>query len=268
MSQEVCPRLLANDGLYSFDICLELKFYFPEQSMSQIPDWKNLTSDQQQALMDHLAGYLNPDRLVRYDEVLALRTRYITIALEDIYQPHNASATVRSCDLFGLQEMHVIENYNPFTISKGVSRGAYKWVDIHRWNRIDHPNTPDCLEHLKQRGYKVVATTPHQDDFAPDTLPLDQPVVILFGTEHDGVSGVGNEMADAFLRIPMVGFTESFNLSVSVALILYELTTRLRKSNIEWKLDDADRLQLRYQWIRKQIRRVDLIEEKFWENPS
>lgn len=217
------------------------------------------------ALIDYLREFVTENKMEIFSAVLPTRTRHITIALEDIHQPHNASATVRSCDLFGIQDLHVIENRNRYTLSPGVSVGASKWVTMRRYSERGADNTAACIDSLRASGYRIVATTPHKNDVLLPDLPIDQPLALLFGTEETGLSERALEMADEFVKIPQVGFTESFNISVSVALVLYELTQRLWKSEIKWHLGDEEQKILLLTWMQKTLARFPQLVKAFFE---
>ncbi len=225
---------------------------------------ENPLADFDAGLLKYLSQFVTENKLRRFEEVLCERTRHITIVLEDIYQPHNASATIRSCDLFGIQDLHVIENRNRYTINPDVTLGSSKWVNLHRYNRPDENNSPGCLKDLKDRGYLLVATTPYTDKLLPD-FPVDQPMALLFGTEETGLTDEAMEMSDDRVRIPMYGFTESFNISVSVALSLYDMVTRLKRSDVEWALPESEKQELRLQWMRKVIRKHAMLEAQYYK---
>ena len=182
--------------------------------------------------------------------------------LENIYQPHNASAVLRSCDLTGVQDIHIIEVINKYTVSPHVAMGSAKWLNIFKYDE-ERDNTLKTIQHLKKQGYKIVATTPHKESFSPEDLPLNNKVALLFGTELTGLSDIAIENADEFLKIPQYGFTESYNISVSVALILFNLKNRLLNSNLNWQLNDDEKMIIKLAWARQSIRRSKLIEEEF-----
>ena len=224
-----------------------------------------ITADihQKQALYDFLAQFATEHKRQKIEEVVRLRTRYITVVLEDIYQPQNASAVVRSCDCFGIQDLYVIENRNVFEIKSGVTLGASKWVDIYRYNHPGRNNTVDCLKALKEKGYRLVATTPHRQDCLLEDLSIEGKMALLFGTEELGLSDTALSMADESVRIPMYGFTESFNISVSVALCLFHLVRTLHHSRLDWQLSREEQLDIKLNWIKKIVNRADLLEKKF-----
>ncbi|GAB7087748.1 RNA methyltransferase [Marinifilum fragile] len=192
------------------------------------------------------------------------RTRYITVALENIFQPQNASAVIRSCDCFGIQDLHVIENSNEYNINPDVVMGASKWVDLYRYNK-NKDNTLDTIKSLKEKGYRIVATTPHTKDvLLPDFDLSKGKSVFFFGTELTGLSDVVMDHADEFVKIPMYGFTESFNISVSAALVLNHLATEVRRTKVNWQLSEQEKLELKLDWLKKSVRRGDkLLEEQF-----
>ncbi|MCB2199256.1 RNA methyltransferase [bacterium] len=217
-----------------------------------------------QELIDFLSGFVTDNKLAKFDEVLAYRTRYVTVALENIYQPHNASAVMRSCDLFGVQDVHIIENTNRFTVNPGVTVGSSKWLNLHRYNTRERDNTAPCLVGLKQQGYTIVATTPHQDDVLLPDLPIVKPIALVYGTEDTGLSDTALELADVYMKIPQVGFTESFNISVSVALSLYDIVQRVRDSDVEWQLSEEEKTELRLAWLKKVLKRFQNLEGQFF----
>ncbi len=184
------------------------------------------------------------------EEVLAQRTRHITVALEDIYQSQNASAVLRSCDCFGVQDVHVIEERNDYTLNPDVALGSQKWTDLHRYKRYE-ANSLACVQKLREKGYRIVATSVEEPDHDPESLPIDQPFALFFGTELEGLSETVLSEADERVMIPMHGFTQSFNISASAAILLYRLTRRMRESDIPWGLSDPEKNELRLKWYRK-----------------
>lgn len=217
------------------------------------------------AYLDFLYQFITDERKERFEEVLAYRTRHITVVLEDIFQPHNASAVLRSCDLTGIQDVHIIENNYTFDINPDVVMGSTKWLDIHRYNEQEF-NTPTAINRLKEQGYQIVATCPHRDVFTPEALPLDKPIALVFGTEKTGITDYVMDHADRFVRIPMFGFTESYNISVSAALMVYTLTHRLHViQDVDWHLSEDEKQMVRLEWSRRTLNRIRQYERKFAE---
>lgn len=195
-----------------------------------------------------------------FDRIAADRTRHITVVMENIHQEHNASAVLRTCDCFGIQELHAIEKNNTYEIQRDIALGAGNWVDLYKHSDGENP-TYTCLEELKAKGFKIVATSPHTDNDIND-LDLSQPIALVFGTEKKGVSDKVEEMAHQLVRIPMYGFTESFNISVSAAIALNILRRKLSLSNIDWKLSYEEQVKLKIQWCTKIIREGELVENE------
>ncbi len=213
-------------------------------------------------LLEFLSAFISENKKNKFAEYIRHRTRHITIVLENIYQPHNASAVLRSCDCFGIQDVHIIENNNKYEVNPDVELGSSKWLTLKKYS-IANNNTVPCLTHLKEQGYRIIATTPHLDDATPETLPLDDKIALVFGTELEGLSESALKMADGYVKIPMFGFTESLNISVSAALLLYSLSGRLRASSISWQLTEEEKLDLLITWTKNVLKKADLVEKQF-----
>lgn len=221
-----------------------------------------LTADER-ALKEYLTQFVSEERNALFHRILEHRTRHITVVLENIYQPHNASAVLRSCDCFGVQDIHAIENDNHLDVSKGVTIGVDKWLTVEKY-RSEQENTIPCLTKLKKQGYQLVATSPHADGYELSELPVDKPIAVMLGQEKPGLTDEALDMADMHLRIPMYGFSESYNISVSAALCLYDLTERMRAANgLNWQLLEEEKEVLELNWIRKSVQRVSVIEREF-----
>lgn len=222
-----------------------------------------MTSDTRQRETAFLSSYITEHKTGLIEKVLAQRTQFITIALEDIYQPQNASAVVRSADCFGIQNVHVIEGRNVYDPNPQVLQGSAKWVDIIKYSGAGN-NTATCFKTLKDQGYHLVGTTPHRDGISLPDFVIDRPIALVFGTENTGLSDYAMEHVDEYMRIPMYGFTESYNLSVSAAICLYQLTLSLYNSDLDWQLPVETKTDLRLAWYKKVVRRADdLIKEHF-----
>jgi tRNA (guanosine-2'-O-)-methyltransferase len=216
-------------------------------------------------LLLYLEDFLTAKRKATFRSVLDERTRHFSVVLEDIYQPHNASAVFRTCDIFGIQDLHVIENRYINRVSKYVTKGAQKWITCKRY-KTDGDNTLACLNHLKENGYQVIATSPHAEASDLHDFNIDKKTAFVFGAEASGISETVKNNADGFLKIPMVGFTESLNISVAAAIILQEVTSKLKKSKIDWQLTSSEKEEIYLNWIRKTIKNVDQIEDRFFKN--
>lgn len=210
-----------------------------------------------------LEGFVSDKRKTTFQRILENRTRHFTVVLEDIYQPHNSSAVIRSCDIFGVQDVHIIQNKYSSRVSRHVAKGSQKWLNINKYNTSAN-NTQDCLTALKNDGYQIIATTPHNDSCYLHDFDISKKSAFVFGVERDGVSEYTMNRADGFLKIPMVGFTESLNISVAAAIILQDITTKVRASNIPWQLSDVDKQLLYADWIQKSIKSIKKISEHYY----
>jgi tRNA (guanosine-2'-O-)-methyltransferase len=223
---------------------------------------KPLNSRLVQELVTYLEQFILPRRQERFRQVLSYRTAHIRIVLEDIYQEHNASAVLRSCDCFGVQHVHFIENRNRMRVNDEVAMGSSAWLDIHRHREAEN-NTTLALRQLKQQGYRIVCTSPHQGGFTAETLPVDKKFALVFGTELEGVSQEAQAMADDFVAIPMFGFTESFNISVCAALCMYDLVRRIHLTVQGWQLSETERAATYLSWLKASIDQGDKIAGDF-----
>ena len=219
-----------------------------------------------EALIDHFLKCITDERKALFEELIQKRTTYLTVVLENIYQPLNASAVLRSCDCFGIQDVHVIENYNEFKPDREVAMGASNWLTVNRYD-VNENNTLDCIQSLKNKGYRIVATSPHNSQTDLINFDLSKgKTALFFGTELEGLSDVVLENADEHLHIPMYGFTESFNLSVSTAICLYEMRMKMEKENIKWHMTEDEKNQVLLNWLRYSIDRSEIVEEDFLKN--
>jgi len=218
---------------------------------------------QSTAYLHYLEGFLTENRIKRIDEVLCQRTKHFTVVVEDVYQLHNTSAVMRSCEVFGIQEIQVIEQKFGKQIDSEIALGAQKWVDIYRFE-----NSISCIRAMRKKGYQIIATTPHDQSTDLTSFDITKPAALFFGTEKDGLSEAVLQEADGMIHIPMVGFTESLNISVSAAILLQQLSDRLRKSNIEWRLTPQEILLKKIDWAQKSIKDYVKITERFIEENS
>ncbi|MEC3908396.1 RNA methyltransferase [Tamlana sp. 2201CG12-4] len=211
-------------------------------------------------LLEHLETYLTEQRKNKFAKVLSQRTKHFTVATEDVYQLHNTSAVIRSCDVFGIQEINIVEEQNTKRIDREIAMGAQKWVDLNRYHTVK-----GCITDLKQKGYQIVATTPHTNDCELHDFDVTKKSCFFFGRETEGLSEEVLNSADSFLKIPMCGFTESLNISVSAAIILQHVTTKLKQTNVLWQLSEKEVNAKRLDWCKKTIKSYDEIVERFYE---
>ena len=209
-------------------------------------------------LLEHLLSFLTERRKNLFEEVISKRTRHFTIATEDVYQLHNTSAVMRSCDVFGIQDLHVIEEKVSKKIDREIAMGAQKWVNIDR-----HNSTKECINNLKENGYQIIATTPHNNSAELKDFDISKKSAFFFGKEKEGLSDIVLDAADGYLKIPMYGFTESLNISVAAAIILHTLVSKLKDSDIDWELSEQEKNQIRLHWAKMSIKSSTKIIERF-----
>ena len=208
---------------------------------------------------EYMKGFLTEERIEVLRRTLNERTRYMTILTENTFHPQNASALVRHCEAFGLQDLHTVETRCKFNPNVNIVRGTDKRVDITR-----HDSTEEAIKTLKGAGYRLVATTPHRESCTPETFDVEKgPFCLVFGTEHAGVSDEIIEAADEYLRIPMCGMVESLNVSASAAILIYMLSQRMRLSpSIDWRLTEDDASEMMFRWVMSSVKDAERILER------
>lgn len=217
-------------------------------------------------LISYLESFISQNRKELFDHIIEYRTKYITVVLEDIYQSHNASAVLRTCDCFGIQDVYIIENRNKYKINPDVTLGSDKWLSLKKY-KSSKTSPLYAINDLRKKGYRIIATTPHKKNTELEKFDLTKgKVALFFGTELQGLSDGVIKNANEFLTIPMYGFTESFNISVSAAIILFALTQKLHFSSINWHLSEEEKIEVKRSWLKRSIRKADLIEKEFLNN--
>lgn len=211
-------------------------------------------------LLDYLQNFITEERKQRFLEIISQRTNHFTVAMEDVFQMHNTSAVVRTCEVFGVQQAHSIEGRYGKRLDEKIAMGAQKWVDVFRYD-----DTQKCIDTLREKGYQIVATTPHKDAYLLNDFDISKKSAFFFGTEKEGLSEKVLAQADTYLKIPMVGFTESLNISVAVAIVLQQLTDKLRRSNIKWQLTNEERYSVLEQWTKISVRNVNDVIKRYNE---
>ncbi|MDC7993743.1 TrmH family RNA methyltransferase [Altibacter sp. HG106] len=208
---------------------------------------------------EYLQSYLTDRRKALFSKVLAERTKHVTVVMEDVYQLHNTSAVMRSCDVFGIQELHVVEERLGKRVDREIAMGAQKWIDLHRYDDIE-----SCMATLQQNGYQLIATTPHHEGDILSDFDISKKSALFFGTEKNGVSEKVLAQADGYLKIPMYGFTESLNISVSAAIILQDIVHRLKQSEVRWQLSEAEKRQIEMAWTLRCIKSSEKILARYY----
>ncbi|MBL4662129.1 MAG: RNA methyltransferase [Flavobacteriaceae bacterium] len=212
-------------------------------------------------LLEHLKSFLTERRRTLFQKVLSERTRHFTVVTEDVYQMHNTSAVMRSCDVFGIQDLHVVEERLGKKMDREIAMGAQKWVNLYRYPKID-----DCISQLKNDGYQIIATTPHNDSQLLADFDITQKSAFFFGRETEGVSDTVMQAADGFLKIPMYGFTESLNISVSAAIILQQVVGKMKCSDVVWQLSEEEKQVIELDWTKKTIKSAAKIVKRYYED--
>ena len=216
--------------------------------------------------IQYLEQFVTEKRRNLFLQVLEERTRHFTVAIEDIYQPQNAAAVVRSCEVFGVQDVYVVENKYSFYASNQVAKGAQKWLSFHNFSERELANTTKCIDSLREKGYQIIATTPHNDSTMLPDFDITKKSAFFFGVEKEGLSDEVLEKADGSLKIPMVGFTESLNISVAAAIILQYVTGRAKAAGIPWQLTDQEKEALYLEWMEKSIKSIKRIKEHYYSS--
>jgi len=177
-----------------------------------------------QSAEDIIRGGLKPRRWARIQSVLEQRLGAVRVVLEDLHHPHNMSAVLRSCDAFGVQYVHAVEEPENFTVSRRITLGTQKWLTLRR-----HDTIAGCAEELRGAGFRLFAAVLNPQAVPLDRIPVDTPVALVFGNERAGVSSSALDLCDGSYTIPMLGFAQSLNISVAAAISLYSLTARVRQ---------------------------------------
>ncbi len=210
----------------------------------------SLTIEECRRRTECLAEFMSEERFATLNRAVGQRTRYMTLLAENMFHPQNASALVRHCEAFGVQDLHTVETLCAFNPNLNIVRGTDKWIDIHR-----HASTAEALSHLRSAGYRIVATTPHRESCTPETFDVKRgSFVVVMGTEKTGISDEVMAAADDYLKIPMCGMVESLNVSACAAIVVYMLSERIRQSVEGWQLSDEERVRTLYRWCYESVR--------------
>ena len=223
--------------------------------------YTTLNESQKQEFYTNLCEFITPERKALLEKNIVNRTNWFVPVIENIHKEQNASAVLRTCDCLGLQDVMVVENNNTFSVTDDISLGANKWLNIKKYNSFTN-NTKQCFDDLRKQGYKIIATMPYKNDIDLQDVDINQKTAIVFGSEVDGISKEAIENADCFMKIPMYGFTESFNISVAAAITLHYLTDKLRNSSINWHLSKEEQLNMLINWTLSSIKHNERIEKE------
>jgi tRNA (guanosine-2'-O-)-methyltransferase len=214
-------------------------------------------------LINHFSQYISDHKREFLDQVLNQRTRHITMVLEEIYQSQNASAVIRTCECMGIQDIHIVENEVKYSVNRRVLKGSYKWVDLIKYKGKEKSGAALCFEQLRKQGYKILVTDPSPDGVSIYDLPVDEKMAVVMGNELHGTSEFALSHADMKVRIPMYGFTESLNISVSAAICLNTLVPKMRASDVQWQLSSEEKEEIQLRWLRRMMKRPEIMEKEF-----
>ncbi|MGB0403447.1 MAG: TrmH family RNA methyltransferase [Salibacteraceae bacterium] len=219
--------------------------------------FEELSPEERVKLWNAVGEFITDDRNTIYDDILEYRTRHFTIALEDIYQEHNAGALARTAECYGIQDVHIMKNHNEFKIARGMAKGARSWLDFHKYDGEN--NIAECLSACREKGYQIVATTPHKKAFPLQEFDITKKSAFFFGTEKNGLHQTILEQADEFIYVPIYGVTESYNVSISSAIILHELCNKLHKSDLDWKLSEDEQVTKKLEWAYETLKKSNVL---------
>ncbi|MCC6384479.1 MAG: RNA methyltransferase [Bacteroidia bacterium] len=229
-------------------------------TLPEIPE--NIINDLK--LLKWLQSFLTENKKGLFEKVLLTRTRHIVCVMENVIDEHNTNAVIRSCECSGLQDVYIISGGKGFKPAKGILRGSGKWSTILRYHQASGKSAVQCMEDLKSKGYRIVVTSPHGNATPLHELDISQPLAVCFGHEQTGISDMLEQSAGEKLKIPMFGFTESFNVSVAAGIILYHLTSRLHSAPVNWQLSEKEKNNLRFEWTWKCLNRPELLVEEYY----
>lgn len=205
--------------------------------------------------IDVLSEFITDGKKARIEEVLSRRTNYLTFVLEDIVQSHNASATIRTGEILGLSDIYVIDKNNKYTLNPDITLGSSQWINLNKYK-----NAKFAIDRLKSDGYSIVATSLSEQSVNLENFPINNKMAVFFGTELAGLSSEVLEAADLCVKIPMYGFTQSYNISVAVAIVMYSLLIRLRESGVDYLLNEVEKSNLRLKYYRQVVKNYQIIE--------
>ena len=225
------------------------------QVQNQIP---NISPEE----LTYLQSFMLEGSIARFKEMLEERTRHLTIVMDNVVDPYNISAVMRTAECFGIQDLHLLETDRPFKAARKIQRGSVQWVDLYKY-KPGEESALQCIRQLKDKGFKIVATTPHTRQQSVAELDITQPIALVLGQERDGVSELMKQHADEFVVIPMQGFTESLNISVAASIMIYELNKRLRESSINYHLSEKEKFNIMAKWTYNSLENAEGILKNF-----
>ena len=226
----------------------------------------------QEAVVAQLKPLIKENRLQKMEQVLSQRTQALTVLIENVYQPQNASAVLRTAEAIGLQSVYIVEKDHRYDVSPQVVMGADKWLDLHYAPGEAVCGGDNTLAHyalLRRRGYRIAATCWTEDAVPIQELDLSTPLALAFGTELTGLSQTAIEAADIRTYIPMYGFTQSFNISVAAALCLHYLRPEMERRHPQlMPLTPQTYRRVLVQWMAASLRLGEDLLKPYFQHPD
>src|SRR6056300_1910238 len=216
-------------------------------------DWKNWDMEAKRAFYAKLSLELTDHKRQLFQDKVAQRTRHFSLALEDMMKSQNASALMRTADAFGIHRVDVYDKNERFNVSSGISKGVEKWLDASFFNTYNEGNQENWVRQLKSTGRKLYVTAVDPRARPIESIDASVSATICFGNEQEGATSLLQSMADELIYIPMQGFVESFNVSVSCGIVLHHLSHRMELSGIERGLEEEDELNTLIEWSLRTI---------------
>jgi tRNA (guanosine-2'-O-)-methyltransferase len=213
-------------------------------------------------LLDFLLQFVSDHKKVLMEKVLDNRTRRLTLVMEDIFQSQNASAMVRTCECFGIQDIHIIEGRAKYGTNLKVLKGSHYWLNLIKHKK---QKPTEVYNKLKADGYKILVTSvsPGSKSIYEINPEETGKIALVMGNELHGTSEEAMACADELVHIPMVGFTESFNVSVSAAICISQLVNKIRSIETDWKLSEEEKDDIRMKWVKLMVKKSDVLERNF-----
>ncbi len=210
-----------------------------------------------------LREYVSEHKQDLIERILVKRTCFLTVVMEDTYVPQNSSAVIRTCECLGIQDVYFIEKKREVNSYKDVLVGSEKWISTHFFREKEGKSILDCFDHLRAKGYSILATTPDENAVTEDSIEFDKKTAFVFGSEQYGISDEVKKEADQLIKIPIYGFTDSFNLSVSAGVLLHNFMKKSREAKINgFGLTNEEKEFIRLEWYKNAVKSSDLIIQR------
>ncbi len=218
-----------------------------------VPRWKAFDFEAKREFYEMLSKELTPHKKALFEEKVRHRTRHFTLGLENMMKTQNASALMRTADAFGVQRVDVYDKEERWSVSSGISKGVEKWLDVSFFNTYDEGDALTWATRLKEKGHKLYVTALDAKARPVNSLDPKVPATICFGNEKEGASATLLEAADETVYIPMQGFVESFNVSVSCGIVMHHMTLGMERAGIARGLEPEDELDTLIQWALRTV---------------